>query len=232
MITTAWHVPLGEFEELTKLGVPPTGTPSAGEAITTAGNLVFIGATIDGYFRAFDARNGKELWRDKLPQPSQGSPVLWRARLHRSRMAGSGGCVGGASRLRATPSDVALGTTPAACYLTRAHGAVASKAYGDSDFVKSVLADWRTARLDPKLRAVLGLLETLTLSPETLSEQDFGPARQAGLTDDAIAEAIHVCAQFNIYARMADSLKFDLPDAAGFEKTADSLLSRGYRQGK
>ena len=44
-----------------------------------------------------------------------------------------------------------------------------------------------------------------------------------------IAEAIHVCAQFNIYTRMADSLKFDLPDAAGFEKSADSLLSRGYR---
>ncbi len=95
--------------------------------------------------------------------------------------------------------------------------------------MKSVLTDWRTARLDPKMRAVLGLLETLTLSPETLSEQDFAPARQAGLTDEAIAEAIHVCAQFNIYTRMADSLKFDLPDAAGFEKTADSLLSRGYR---
>ena len=95
--------------------------------------------------------------------------------------------------------------------------------------MKSVLTDWRTAQLDPKMRAVLGLLETLTLSPETLSEQDFAPARQAGLTDQAISEAIHVCAQFNIYTRMADSLKFDLPDAAGFEKSADSLLSRGYR---
>ncbi len=77
----AWRVPLGEFEELTALGVPPTGVPSAGGAgITTAGNLVFIGATVDGYFRAFDARNGKELWRDKLPQPNQGTPTTYLAR--------------------------------------------------------------------------------------------------------------------------------------------------------
>ncbi len=75
-----WRVPLGEFEELTKKGIPATGTPSSGGAITTAGNLVFIGATIDGYFRAFDARNGKELWRDKLPAPNQGTPATYLGR--------------------------------------------------------------------------------------------------------------------------------------------------------
>jgi len=76
----AWRVPLGEFEELTKLGVKQTGTPSSGGAISTAGNLVFIGATIDGYFRAFDSRNGKELWKDKLPAPSQGTPSTYMGR--------------------------------------------------------------------------------------------------------------------------------------------------------
>jgi quinoprotein glucose dehydrogenase len=73
----AWRARLGEFEELTKQGVPPTGTPNSGGAISTAGNLVFIGATIDGYFRAFDARSGKELWRDKLPAPNQGTPTTY-----------------------------------------------------------------------------------------------------------------------------------------------------------
>jgi quinoprotein glucose dehydrogenase len=76
----AWRVPLGEFEELTARGVPPTGTPNSGGAITTAGNLVFIGATIDGWFRAFDARNGRELWKDKLPLPSQGIPTTYMGR--------------------------------------------------------------------------------------------------------------------------------------------------------
>jgi len=76
----AWRVPLGEFEELTAMGVPPTGVPSAGGAITTAANLIFIGATVDGYFRAFDARTGEELWRDKLPQPNQGHPSTYLGR--------------------------------------------------------------------------------------------------------------------------------------------------------
>jgi quinoprotein glucose dehydrogenase len=75
----AWHVPLGVFEELEALGIK-TGTPSSGGAIVTAGNLVFIGATIDGYFRAFDARDGTELWRDRLPAPSQSTPTTYLGR--------------------------------------------------------------------------------------------------------------------------------------------------------
>ncbi|HVW86400.1 MAG TPA: PQQ-binding-like beta-propeller repeat protein [Bryobacteraceae bacterium] len=59
----AWRVPLGSFEELDKLGVPKTGTPSLnGGSIATAGGLVFIGATMDGKFRAFDSRTGNESW--------------------------------------------------------------------------------------------------------------------------------------------------------------------------
>jgi glucose dehydrogenase len=75
----AWHVPLGDFEELAAKGIH-TGTPSSGGAIATAGNLVFIGATIDGYFRAFDARNGKLLWSDKLPAPAHSMPSTYMGR--------------------------------------------------------------------------------------------------------------------------------------------------------
>jgi len=75
----AWHVTLGAFPELEAKGIK-SGTPSSGGAITTAGNLVFIGATIDGYIRAFDARNGDELWRDKLPAPSQSTPTTYLGR--------------------------------------------------------------------------------------------------------------------------------------------------------
>ena len=76
----SWRVPLGEFEDLTAKGIPPTGTPSAGASIATAGNLVFIGGSMDGFFRAFDARNGKVLWRDKLPQPAHGTPSTYLGR--------------------------------------------------------------------------------------------------------------------------------------------------------
>ena len=67
------------FEELEKKGIK-TGTPSLGGGITTAGDLVFIAATIDGYFRAFDARNGKELWSTKLEVPAHAIPSTYMGR--------------------------------------------------------------------------------------------------------------------------------------------------------
>jgi quinoprotein glucose dehydrogenase len=75
----AWRVPLGIFEELEAKGIK-TGTPGSGGAISTAGNLVFIGATIDGMFRAFDARSGKMLWSDRLPAPAHSIPSTYMGR--------------------------------------------------------------------------------------------------------------------------------------------------------
>jgi quinoprotein glucose dehydrogenase len=69
----AWRTTIGEFPELEAKGIK-TGQPMLGGAMTTAGNLVFIGATIDGIFRAIDARNGKELWREKLDAPAHSIP--------------------------------------------------------------------------------------------------------------------------------------------------------------
>jgi quinoprotein glucose dehydrogenase len=64
------------FEALEQKGLK-TGTASLGGGITTAGDLVFIAATIDGYFRAFDARNGKELWATKLDVPAHAIPATY-----------------------------------------------------------------------------------------------------------------------------------------------------------
>jgi glucose dehydrogenase len=72
----AWRVPLGSFDALEAKGIR-TGTPSLGGAITTAGNLVFIGATVDSKFRAFDARDGKELWSDKVEAPAHSIPSTY-----------------------------------------------------------------------------------------------------------------------------------------------------------
>jgi alkylhydroperoxidase family enzyme len=92
-----------------------------------------------------------------------------------------------------------------------------------------VLADWRTAPIDERTRAMLGFLETLTLAPESLTVADVGPLRQAGLSDAAIEDAIHVCTLFNVYDRLADSFEFDIPEQEGFEQGATTLLKRGYR---
>lgn len=72
-----WKVPLGEYPELKAKGVPPTGTKNFGGPIVTAGGLVFIGATMDEKFRAFDARTGKVVWQTDLPGSAFATPSTY-----------------------------------------------------------------------------------------------------------------------------------------------------------
>jgi quinoprotein glucose dehydrogenase len=72
-----WTVPLGEFEELTAAGLPPTGTENYGGSIVTAGGLLFIGATADEKFRAFDKRTGEVLWETDLPAGGYATPATY-----------------------------------------------------------------------------------------------------------------------------------------------------------
>jgi quinoprotein glucose dehydrogenase len=73
----AWQIPLGEFDELTKKGLPPTGAPNLGGSIVTAGGLVFIASTQDEKFRAFDKKTGKLLWETKLPAGGYACPATY-----------------------------------------------------------------------------------------------------------------------------------------------------------
>jgi len=102
-------------------------------------------------------------------------------------------------------------------------------AHGDDSVVRAVLADYRTAPIPEKLRAMLGFLEKLTLNPAGIGPDDVAPLRAAGLTDEEIEDAIHVCALFNVINRVADSLGFDEADAKGYQIAARMLLTSGYR---
>jgi glucose dehydrogenase len=76
----AWRVPLGVVDELEALGVHNTGTPNIGGPMATATGLVFIGATRDSRFRAFDAKTGKIAWETKLDSPAAASPITYRGK--------------------------------------------------------------------------------------------------------------------------------------------------------
>src|ERR1043166_7815461 len=67
-----WNVPLGTF------GGQP-GSPQLGGPIVTAGGLVFIGATLDKGFRAFDVETGRELWKTDLPASARATPMTYDA---------------------------------------------------------------------------------------------------------------------------------------------------------
>ena len=92
-----------------------------------------------------------------------------------------------------------------------------------------MLADYRAAPIPEKLRAMLGFLEKLTLQPADVSPDDAVPLRAAGLSDEEIEDAVHVCALFNIINRVADSLGFEPADADGYEKNGRWLVSYGYK---
>jgi quinoprotein glucose dehydrogenase len=75
----AWQVPLGEYPELTKKGIPLTGTENYGGPAVTAGGLVFIAATRDEKIRAFDKKTGKTLWEAPLPAAGYATPAVYEA---------------------------------------------------------------------------------------------------------------------------------------------------------
>lgn len=78
---TLWDVPLGTDEGLDKIGLPKlpaaSGMVNLGGAFTTASGLVFIGATLDAYVRAFDVETGRELWKYKLPAGGKATPMTY-----------------------------------------------------------------------------------------------------------------------------------------------------------
>lgn len=75
----AWRVSLGVTDSL-PVDKQKTGRPGNGGTIATAGGLVFVGATDDARFRAFDARNGKELWTFRLGGAAEATPMTYQGR--------------------------------------------------------------------------------------------------------------------------------------------------------
>lgn len=77
--TIKWKVPLGEFKELTERGIPITGTENYGGPVVTAGGLIFIAATADSKFRAFDKETGEMLVELDLPLEGHSTPSTYLA---------------------------------------------------------------------------------------------------------------------------------------------------------
>jgi alkylhydroperoxidase family enzyme len=94
--------------------------------------------------------------------------------------------------------------------------------------VAATLRDWRTAPVDPRLRAMLGFLEKVTLHPGDVGPGDAAALGTAGVSRAAAADALYVCAYFNLIDRLADSLAFDLPSAEEHASYAPAFLEEGY----
>ena len=95
--------------------------------------------------------------------------------------------------------------------------------------MKPILDDYRSAAIDEKLRAMLGLLEIFTLRPRDLTSDRIREVLAAGVTREAITDAFYVAFLFNTYDRLADTLGWELPDEGYYPKAGQFLLKKGYR---
>ena len=82
---TVWRQPLGTGRDTGPLGIPtmlpiPMGVPALGGPLITRSGLVFIGATQERTFRAFDLNSGKLLWQDRLPAGGHAAPMSYFSR--------------------------------------------------------------------------------------------------------------------------------------------------------
>jgi quinoprotein glucose dehydrogenase len=105
----AWRTTVGVTDSL-PAGLRDTGRPLAGGLFLTASGLVFIGATDDNRFRAFDSHTGKLLWEAKLPASIYATPMTYKGRSGKQYVAAvvTGGMTGG----DAASDDVTAFTLP------------------------------------------------------------------------------------------------------------------------
>ena len=92
-----------------------------------------------------------------------------------------------------------------------------------------MIENYHTAPIDERLRATLGFLEKLTLRPTEVTPRDVEPLRARGVGDEAIEDAIQVCALFNVVDRLADSFAFQTLSAKANARAGWFLLKQGYR---
>ncbi len=77
----SWQVPFGTVRDIAPVPIPINwGVPNLGGPVTTASGLIFIGAAMDNYIRAYDIETGKELWKGRLPAGGQATPMTYRLR--------------------------------------------------------------------------------------------------------------------------------------------------------
>ena len=113
-------------------------------------------------------------------------------------------------------------------FCTRAHAAVAQRAYGNGKTASALLSGVDTAAIDEPLRATLLMLGKLTRD-HTVYADDMRVVLAAGASPQQIEDALAICFSFNVIGRLADAFGFLVPGPEAFEAGAKYLLARGYR---
>jgi alkylhydroperoxidase family enzyme len=93
-----------------------------------------------------------------------------------------------------------------------------------------VLEDYRTAPIDDRHKALFGFIERMNAASNQLQPEDVAAVVEAGWTEEAVYDAITVCALFNFYNKWIDATGVcDMP-AAAYEMSGERLGTMGYAE--
>ena len=99
---------------------------------------------------------------------------------------------------------------------------------GDRSLVDAVLADYRTAPMDDRDKALFGFIEKMNEQSNRIRRDDLDKLKDAGWSEEAIYDAITVCALFRFYNAWIDATGVhDLP-AAAYALSGKRMAEQGY----
>ncbi len=113
-------------------------------------------------------------------------------------------------------------------FCSKSHTAVAAMLFGDASLVDAVVHDYRTAPISEAERKLFAYIERLTLAPASAAAEDVADLRAAGWSDEAIYDAITVCALFNFYNRWVEGSGVEDMSPEGYARSADRIAAAGY----
>jgi uncharacterized peroxidase-related enzyme len=99
---------------------------------------------------------------------------------------------------------------------------------GDAEKVAAVLKDYRTASISEAEKALFRFLEKVNRQSNTIGLADIAEVKAAGWTEEALYDAISVCALFNFYNRWIDATGVQDMPAFGYQMSGHRLATEGY----
>jgi len=94
--------------------------------------------------------------------------------------------------------------------------------------VEAVLEDYRSAPVSDAERALFAFIEKMNRESTAIDQRDVDVARAAGWTDEALYDAITVCALFNFYNKWIDATGVGDMPAAAYAASGERLATLGY----
>jgi len=117
------------------------------------------------------------------------------------------------------------------CYFCQtSHGAAASSHLGGDQIVSQVKADFQSAPITPKLKALLAIAGKVQQGGKRVLPEDVDRARSLGATDVEIHDTVLIAAAFCMYNRYVDGLGTWQPrDQTMYAEMGEHLAQHGYR---